>query len=98
MTKSKKSIILFSKELALSSEEKQHESLTDLWEMVCEIKFPPKHQEKIKKDFALFFTGGIELYRQYADAAGVLFTPEVARIELSKVQRNKIEAMGFEVI
>ena len=94
----KKSIIVFSRELALSDDKHQKESITALWNYVSAFDVPEKQRDKITKEFALFFTGEIESYRQYADALGILFEPEVVRMRLDRVQKKEIKDLGFDIL
>ena len=93
------SLIMFSRELALGSEDVQHQSVTALWNYISVRKniVPKGKEHKLKEAFAEFFTGNIEIYRQYADAAGVLFQPEIYRGNLTGTERRHIKCMGFQV-
>lgn len=90
---------MFSRDLAQASVESQSVAIKFLWDFVAHRQgIKPKGREhKLSEEFAMHFTGEIERYRQYANAEGVLFQPEVFRGLLSPRERRKIKQMKFLV-
>jgi len=93
-------VVMFSRELALQDRQTQDKAVKALWDLVAHKKGLKKKgkEHKLAEDFAVHFTGQIELYRQYAVAEKILFQPEVFRGFLSPEEREEIEGMTFDVM
>lgn len=98
MVKKKYNVVMFSKELAEASDDQQTEAVRMLWDFLAKKKgIKPKGKEhKLVEEFGMHFTGRIEEYRQYADAYGILFQPEVFRGFLSPKERRRVKGYGFD--
>ncbi|MEM6812192.1 MAG: hypothetical protein AAF549_06970 [Pseudomonadota bacterium] len=93
-------MIMFSNDLAMQTPEKQKEAVLKLWDYVSHRKniWEKEKRDKMNKEFAPFFTGHIESYRQYADAMGILFQPEVYRGHLSRKDKKEARRLGFKLV
>lgn len=89
-----RSLIMFSKELSGKSKPLHKRAVRNLEGYV---RHNGLWQPKKASDdtFDLFYSGKIYLYEQYAQAAGIVFQPEVVRVSVNTKEKQEIERMGF---
>lgn len=100
MTKHNRMILIYSAELSNLSEDFQKEAVQGLRDYVRahEGVWEYKEGKRMDEAFEPFFNDKIQLVKQFADAYGILFQPEVIRGDLNEEQIKEVELMGFEVL